>query len=86
MNSIPLTRYNLSRYYKVDRRRCEEAYVRVKQRHLTLGRRGIKVDVEHGALGIADSHVRTGIILRKYRLYRLAAEQFERADELLALF
>jgi hypothetical protein len=83
--SIPITRYNLTRYHKQDKARCQDAYVRVKAQQTRLEKQGKNVKVDTGALGLAANHFRTGIILRKYNLFGIAAEQFERAAEILAL-
>jgi hypothetical protein len=41
--------------------------------------------VDNQVMRLAASHFRAGIILRKYKLFSIAADQFDRAQELLAL-
>ncbi|BDD79534.1 hypothetical protein [Burkholderia phage FLC9] len=85
MHSIALTRYNLARFQKADKQRCQDTYVLVKEQQHRLESRGM-LKVKNDVLGLAATHFRAGIILQKYNLFGIAADQFQRAHELLALF
>jgi hypothetical protein len=86
MHSIALTRYNLSRFQKADRQRCQDTYVLVKREQERLETRGKGLMVSNDVLRLAATHFRAGIILQKYNLFGIAADQFDRALQLLALF
>lgn len=88
MRSIPLTRYNQPKSFRErEKKRCSNIYVEVKRQQKRIeSLYTADVLVENLVMRLALSHLRAGVILRKYNLHSIAAEQFERAYQLLVQF